>query len=68
MAKYEVTLKETNVYVLEVELDSEDMEDEAIDKAWEMLIDSESDGKKDNRSAYFNDNESDADAVELSDE
>lgn len=60
--KYEVTLKETEIYILEVEVDGDEVE--AIDKAWKML----SDNGNDHRTEYHSDTESDAEAEAIYDE
>lgn len=67
--KYEVTLKETKVYVLEIDTgekdptDTEADEDKAVDMAWDKLTET-----KTSRDEYFHDSEDDASAYELNDE
>ena len=56
--KYQVTLKEIEIYVMEV---SADCEEEAIDKAYELI------GTKKGKLTYHDDSDSESDIEELED-
>lgn len=57
MPKYEVVLKEIEVYVVRVEADSEES---AIDKAWDEITDCE-----EHKFKYHNDSEAESKAYEI---